>query len=305
MSVTGVDKVPEFSGGEFTAEARQYTEGWLVTVNDKSDGGSIALQAADLPSYGEAHPNDADAYLRRLYVVGPHEGARLIWHIAGVYRTDTNDTREADPLDELPDIEWTSWAEPRILDYDKDGDAIVNSAGYPFDPGLEWEVHYPLLTITRNENDYDPAEADAYRDTVNNAQITIAGLAAAAKTARMLEYAGRNAQRRGNIFFVVRRQIAFRRIVAASSINAENGAGGSVTPAGWDVLLLDQGIYDAADSRIEDADAEVVVAPVPLDGAGAKLSNPGPSTCIFLRFEAAEEKNFSPLNLPTAASGEY
>jgi hypothetical protein len=73
------------------------------------------------------------------------------------------------PLDADEEIEWGFAQFERVVDFDRDGDAIVNSAGDPFDPSVTADDSRPVLSITRNEATFSAGLADDYRDTVNDA----------------------------------------------------------------------------------------------------------------------------------------
>lgn len=71
------------------------------------------------------------------------------------------------PLDKPIDLEWDDVVFQAPVDEDIDGNAIVNSAGDPFDPPLMRDQSREVLTITWNQATFDQAWAKSLRDHIN------------------------------------------------------------------------------------------------------------------------------------------
>jgi hypothetical protein len=150
------------ASGNWTA-----TESWVVTdVASKSE----AIDAA--VAHNEQHPDNANlrAYQRDAAQVGP-----LAWRVTAQYRFGEFGPGEDDPLNEPIEIDWQFIKETLPIDRDVDNNAIVNSAGDPYDPPPSRVYAHVALVIRRNEPLFSAATALAYIDKVNAAPITIAG----------------------------------------------------------------------------------------------------------------------------------
>lgn len=86
------------------------------------------------------------------------------WRITVTYGPPADgEPKPANPLQEAESIDYGGETWERIIDQDVDGNAIVNTAGDPFDPPLTVEDYRPTFTVTRNEPVYNPLSADPYK----------------------------------------------------------------------------------------------------------------------------------------------
>ena len=65
-------------------------------------------------------------------------------------------------------ITWSSTVREKVLVADSDGNAVLNSAGDPFDPPVVVDEYYPVVTIGRAEMTNDPALNFKYRSAINS-----------------------------------------------------------------------------------------------------------------------------------------
>jgi len=72
------------------------------------------------------------------------------------------------PLDESPKVEWSFEKRTEIIERDVFGNAILNSAKDPYSDPIEVDRARPLLSITRNEPDFDFALAYEYVCAINS-----------------------------------------------------------------------------------------------------------------------------------------
>lgn len=82
-------------------------------------------------------------------------------------RPDEQQARQNNPEMEPPDIEWDFETASRAPAADLDLNPFVNSAKQPYTPAVTFEYADAVLSITRNENDYNRATAAAYSFAVN------------------------------------------------------------------------------------------------------------------------------------------
>lgn len=80
---------------------------------------------------------------------------------------------QPNPVLRPPVIEWDTVTASVPATYDRDGNAIVNSAGDPFDPPLEVEEARLYLRVTKNQLSYDATKYLSYHDTVNSKKFIV------------------------------------------------------------------------------------------------------------------------------------
>ena len=243
-----------------------------------ADDGSVAI-----PDYGDGYPGDAAAKARNITARLETED-RLTYVVSVTYETPgaqgPGQEPETDPLADDPKITWGFDSEEEVAAKDKDGEAIKNSAKDSFDPPIVKRAYYPICTITRNEATFDPADADDFVNSVNNAGITIAGLTAAARKALMLDIAcGEKSERNGTTFYPITFLIRFDRNT-------------------WDRDILDQGYnyIDAGEKKRITIQGQPCDTPQRLDGSGGIRAHAAAD--VFLTFRETDELDWSALNLP-------
>jgi len=282
MSVVSVKERTEGQRSWKTTEGREHRRVFVVILNDVTDGAQTARLAAGVPDIGDAHPGDATA---KAYRVDPQGTASsLAWYVYVDYRRPTHKTKAEDPLDDPVQIEWGFRTVSAVLEKDRNGNGILNSAGEPFDPPLEDDVHILTLTVTRNEPTFSANTANNYVNTVNSGTVTLCGLQVTARQAKLSGCSAQSAERNGVNYCIVRYQLEFK-------------------VATWDRDVLDQGIrewIDAGDhskglKQIKGPDGEYVMKPVKLNGNGRASAATADAT--YLTFECNTLKDFSTLNL--------
>jgi hypothetical protein len=170
-----------------------------------------------------------------------------------------------------------------VVEEDKDGNKVTNSAGDYFDPPITMDDTRPLLKVTRNEATYNPAMAKTWKDTINS--LTWNGFDP--YTVKVGEITG-DLQYNPECGFYFEVTYEFE-----------------IEVKGWRKLILDQGLR-ALDSgtgkqyAILDEKGEEITSPVLLDGSGNKLAN-GASP-VYLSFKVYTEADFTPLNITLAGA---
>ena len=249
--------------------ARSYTRKFEIWSDDPNESWSV-IRAA-LPT--GAHPDDASAYVKSRSVSRSDE-SRLKWEADINYEYSPKETGD-NPTARAAKVRWTSSLVVKPIMRDLNGDACVNSAGDYFDPPLEAEVPRWTATIQFNAASV-PVGILSYAGAVNNAGITIDGVAIAAKRARVLSLdIGEEDEENG---------YAFRSVTLAVECRYADDDG-------FDLEPLDQGFRITisgalTDILIPDEDGATArpSSPVLLDGTGNKLTSPGPGTAVFLNF---------------------
>lgn len=275
----------------FTRQGWELTRTWKVTLEDHIWGPEAAVEAvrAQAAEIGDTHPLNAWVFLYKL--TPTLAGDRLHWDVMGEYSKGTLNIDETqNPLEAPTEVAWSSSTYTEPVTVDIEGNAIVNSAGQPFDPPLTQERHPIVATIAYNSESYDPNTGLNFQDHVNDTATTIANLTnVPARMARILEI-GAVQQYWEDITY-------WRVTVKVEVNNAEWDDG-----QGWDRRLLDQGIYekdgDGKTIRMRTDDGEEVTEPLKLNGSGGKL-DPQTADPVFLTRKTFKEADFSSLKLAT------
>ncbi len=261
---------------------------WQVTV-EAVEWASIAaveavMNASNGAQIGDAHPIKRYAFLKSL-TPQARAGHRLIWDVTGAYEERPN--REPDeaenPLEEPTTLSWSSEARSVAETKDKDGKAIVNSAGQQFDPPLTGDRHTLVATLKYNSAVFNPVLGIDFQDSVNEAATTVGNVNIGPRQGKILEIGSDERFFEDIIYWEVTIKVGLRRET-------------------WDRVVMDVGIIglndDAKIIRLKTEDDEEVTEPIKLDGQG-KVLDPQTAPAKFITFRVAKEKDFSVLNLST------
>jgi hypothetical protein len=283
MAIVSVDHV--WSGETWSDDVtgpRGYEALYRVISNDPAESPQNVRAASGLPALGAAFATDASAFARRRRA-RRLDASRLVWEVTVTYEFGIEQPPES-PLDEPVKIRWTSSLERIPAIKDLDGEAIVNSAGDYFDPPPEKDAVGWTIVIQYNAATV-PTGILGFAGAVNNAGITVDGISIATERCRVVGLDISEIQERNDIEY---------RTVTLSLYALDPDEDG------FDLSLLDQGFRikdgtDLKDILIEDEDGNEnrPSSPVLLDGSGAKLSDPSPSTAVFMDYEVTRKKDLS------------
>ena len=195
-----------------------------------------------------------------------------------------------DPLSRPAEISWSqgSYSEvitkaTRVSDAGAEtaDQPVANSAGEPFDPPLEVEKSFLILTITRNQANFNQNAANSYTNATNS--DTFFGFEAGKVKCKGIS---------GISVFEKNRH--FWRATYVFEIRES-----------WDYELLDAGYWEIVGGNrlpIPFNNGRPLPAPWPLDGAGAKLTAAQVQAGDSFKYRkfrvAGSRKAFSVLNLP-------
>ena len=279
MTVTNLGIDPGSRTAENNLGVRTYSDTYKVEADSPADSAYDVGSASGLPLVGSVHPDDSAAYCTSLSVANPEPYAG--WTVTASYSTERTISTTDPSLDGVL-VSWSSEIYNEPLFVDKDGDAIVNSAGdYFVDPvptrqsnRLIAKIRANLLTI--------PTWVISYENAINNASITIDGLAVAARLAKVQRIEIGEAQLRNGTVF---RQLSYEVHLRKDD---------------WKLRPLDAGFRSKNASNdmlqiINDGDGSEVTQPALLDGSGGRLDNPTPATAVFGEFEIYDELDLSTL----------
>lgn len=279
MTVTYIGPQPvSRSGGDGIDGIRRYTRAFIFSTSLASEDEYHILAHPSAPKNGSAHPSDSGAFVtsRRAECTDGQNG----WLLTCEYSSERqyNEDPTADPAA----ISWDSEQFQKPAVFDKDGNAIVNSAGDPFDPPNMMDDSRRIVTVTKNLATV-PSWILTYQDAVNSDNFTVDGVPVTAGQAKMQRVSVGEVQSRNGI--------SFRPVVFEIHLQRD----------GWLLEPLDAGFREKAGSLriniLNDGDLEPPTAPTPLDGSGAVLTNPTAATCVFLSFSVYDTAAFSSLPL--------
>ena len=155
---------------------REYTRSWEVLRDSMVDDSYVVLTSPGLPDLFELYvgadgvPDDLGATCNKIVATNPDPANPFLWEVVATYsnRTDEPGLGDPYPLDRPAEIEWDFEPKARVLTYDLNGKAVVNSAGEKFDPPVEVNDDVLVLCIDRNEAAYNPNLAQQYKNAVNS-----------------------------------------------------------------------------------------------------------------------------------------
>jgi hypothetical protein len=265
----------------------------FIAISDAPTTTVAAETASDgtvtIPVGGASHPGDSSRKVKGITAKPADESNRTIFVIEVEYSDKLTDNQlQPNPLARADDISWDfdDAKEPYFIDRSTTPKACVNSAGDRFSEFLERETGSLTATVIRNvplsgTGAYDPATAVEYKDAVNSDSITIDGATVAAGKCKMKAYTCSGKQREnGHDFRQVKFVLQFR--------------------ASWDDVVEDRGFNEffaplVAPKPIVDQAAVPVTSPYPLDGSGAKKTNPTdtPATLTFVPYTKLTFAGFS------------
>lgn len=263
---------------------------WLAATDNRLDREPVvAAYGYDngfLPyPYLSYHP-DNPLLLCRSLVFRQDRRAPCKWDIEAQYTSEPlragDDEQPEDPTQKPAEAHWRSKLYRAPVVVDKDGNAIVNSAGDSFDPPPEDDFANWTVTIKKNVASL-PASLINYAGAVNETSFYLQNLYVGPRVAKVMDLDIPPHQfQNGILFFPFTVQLEFR---------AET----------WNLKPLQQGWnYKDGSNRKQIVDDSTPPRPVSsqrlLDASGGLLANPSLSTAVFGDFRRARELDLT--NLP-------
>lgn len=303
MAVVDVKERHERRRSSLRDGKKQHTRVFLVTCDDPQDGTAAALDDHRVPGAGDDFRGVPFSGKDAEPAQNSDRHFEVTVEFAG---KDTGET-ERHPLERPPELSYgaDSYTEPFFIDYSDPPKRVVNSALDPFDQYLEREVGDPVINCVLNEADHDPVGAQAFANTVNKAEVTIAGKSFAAYTLRLLPI---TATRVVETFG--RQTIVYWKRSFVLKARAD-GHRYKVCDVGLNELLPDPRGEDRPKRKLPICDAAglLVKQAVPLDGQGKRKALPSstdPTTAetgmVELEFIGYREKDWSSLKICQAAT---
>lgn len=278
---------------------------YVIVMSQHTEGAAMARVAPGVPKYGDQHPIETGARVRRVSCRA-QDSEPCTFRAQVSYSTNVQNETD-DPLNEIPEVEWTGQTRSiplerakRVGNLTEDASGVTggvpfgfigpndklskiyNSAGQAFDSGVEGEVHDLVLSFARNQEKYDPLFYYPYSGAVNSA--TFLGTFGPG-VAKCMPIIGRQFRSpKGGLIWRVEHQFVFR-------------------PEGWGAERIDNGYYsrDGAPpnklKQLTDKNGRQLSQPDLLNGAGQRLNFNDPIKAVYLRWATQYGRNFNQLNI--------
>ena len=264
--------------GKNSKGVRTYTHVHGLTVTDKAEADEYLVGSnANLPLIGSVHPTDWSAFCVSLSVDMVTMYAD--WTVTAEYTTERE--LAENPLFEPAQIEWDGENFEEVALYDNTGDAILNSAGDPFEAVMR-ERTRRIVSVVKNIGNV-PDWIINSEDAVNSAAFQLDGFTIPTGKAKL------GAPRLGK--WQTRNGVRYREMSMSIKLNKD----------GWNLQPLDAGFrYRNGSSELIRAtsdDGTDVSQPVCLNGSGGLLSDPTPATAVFGDFDVYPAYDFNLLPL--------
>ena len=275
MAVTHIHEIWKGRGADGKVDETTYVRVFRAWTNSGFDGGATVGAALQASVYavgpGSVYPEDARAFC--VGVTPNNDLGPMGWLLTATYSTKKE--YAAQPQDDPFEIEWDEEDIEVPIIKDRDGKAVLNSAGDPPDPPLMGADSILVATVTLKAATL-PAYLRAYRKSINSAAFTIDGITVNAKHGRIRKI------RLGKSRY--RASYPYRDVTIEIAIldNDEDD---------WEIRWIDAGFrkrveYPAASGdyimeKIVNSDMTEPSSPVPLDGSGLPLVDPDPDNVII------------------------
>lgn len=324
-----IEQLAGRSGGASSVGAYGFTKSWRALAPSRDyHQGAVLLGFVQQTGIGIGSPwivggTQFDPYYERLeiYCVDLQIAEGEVVNVSGVLFQEWIITGRWEATDPAPlgvraipalesdapiKIRWDEWVENAVVDADKDGQLILNSALDRFSEPVETEKHYPLLRITRYERTFTALKIQNYRDKVNSVAWVLRGATYPARYAKCISITAEEKwhQEIGR-YFEVNYEFAIRPESWAGQFNGSPNL--SDIGQGWDLRVANLGYRDRVGTYptatwkvIVDANGE----PRPLDpNTGVALPVPlDPSVEMpKLTFRILQEVDFNSLGFPRTA----
>lgn len=288
MSVVWCRPIADGREVELDERATTRTRQWKIQTSVKTDNEATILASGLLPALYEPDPDNSYRTARRI-VISQIDDTCLAWIATVTYSSesltggtqDDDKVKELNPIDRRAKIRWNSAQYTKVFDKDTSGNAVVNSAGDPFDPPVEIESSRWQVTIQKNVSAV-PTYVLTYQDAINSDSFTLQGITVAVRCARVTHIEISDLQKENDIeFYTFTYSMEFNKDTWRKKV-PDMGYRKLVGGVPTDILLPD-----------ENGNLARTSVPRQLDGSGGVIANPTASTVIYKEFQGFAELPFS------------
>lgn len=279
MAVLWVRPLWQGRSADGDEKARRYERSWLVKTDYKFDDAAVVLSAAGLPRYGTLYPDDPAAYCQKITATNESVSPYL-WRVAASYSTEKE--RDENPLSDPATITWDGESYQVPLVEDKDGNAVTNAAGDPYDPPFMIDDSRQIITVVKNVAAV-PLWILDYRNVVNSDDFTVDNVEIEAGKAKIKAIKVSEVKSRNDI--------SYRTLTIPINVDKKNG---------WQPKILNMGFYEvvSGDRRHITIDGKQVSSPWPLSDTGVALPVTFvPGDVVSREHDGYDEQPFSVLPL--------
>jgi hypothetical protein len=163
---------------------------FIVKCDSARDGTTVAVTGNDgvnrVPYYGEPHPDVPNCYASSISADTITNTSKHFL-VTVKYEGSALDDVSLHPLDRPPEFAFgaNEFTEAWFKDESNPPKLFTTSAGERFDTLFERDNSNLLITMTRNEAEYDVLAADSYRKTYNQDVVILNGQPYAPETLRL------------------------------------------------------------------------------------------------------------------------
>ncbi len=279
MTVTFLGEKPGTRTATNTEGVRTYERTYLLSASSPTDDEYAVGSNANLPLIGSLHPSDPFAWCRSL-TVKCTDGYKA-WEVKAAWSSQAE--KNENPTDDAAQITWGGdlFQEPFLQD--RDGNAVLNSAGDPYDPPLMKDATRAVVNIVKRMSSV-PDWILSYRNKENDAAFTLDGISVATGVAKIQQIDVGIVERQNDI--------EYRTVTIVMHLD-ENG---------WNAKPPDMGFRELNDNGdpvdiVNKGDSAPITMPALLDGAGKSIPNATPSDAIYGDFTRYQTADFSALPL--------
>lgn len=280
MALISLKQIAQHTSNE-TVEEGTYNLVYRVRMSSGLDGPVAVRQgmAAIGIRHGAIYADNNAAFLTTIAL---SQSFPTLWIATATFSTKRQLAATGNPVDDPVDIEWNSERNEEVIKRDRDGRAITNSAGDPYNPPPVHDVEGDSVHVDANTN-ASVGFFRQFRNKVNLSPFIIDGETIGAERAYFTRLRVSRNKTRGSTGF---RNVKFVLLIADDD-----------NPDGWKHVELDAGFRRGIEGspnqnpphprifadheKILNADGTDPTEPVLLDGDGQPLKNAAPENSVF------------------------
>jgi len=262
MAVLSVKEISTRRASTIENGRRTETRIFMVKCSSPLDGTTSAITGSDgtnrIPFYGEAHPQVPSCSVNSISA-DPVSNSTIHFEVVVKYEGVPLEAIPVHPLDRPPEYQWgaNEFTQPWFKDYSDPPKLFCNSAGERFDQLFERDDSHLLITMSRNESDWNILTADQFKNTVN---ADIEFLDGQAYGPGVLRLGPITAQKQSEAW--MGNMVDYYKVTYVFKANKD----------GWIEKVNDTGVYELRNGKpwpiMDGTGAATVGKPWPLDGTG-------------------------------------